>query len=265
MIVGGGKVIGILYFIVIVLANAVGAISGMGGGVIIKPVFDFIGAHDVAAISFYSATAVFTMSIVSTARQLASGRKFDWQIVSWVSAGAVLGGILGNSAFEACLNWFGNNDIVQLIQIILTVFTLIFAFVYTKYDWKNFQLTHVGWYFICGSILGFLASLLGIGGGPINVSLLMLLFSLPIKDATVYSICTIFFSQFAKLLTIAFTTGFNRYDLTMLWFVIPAAIIGGLLGAKFSNILSPKRVTAVFQGVIILVLFINLYNAYQLL
>ncbi|MBM9833743.1 sulfite exporter TauE/SafE family protein, partial [Enterococcus faecalis] len=52
--------IGLIYFLVIVLANAVGAVSGMGGGVLIKPIFDFIGAHSVAAISFYSATAVFT-------------------------------------------------------------------------------------------------------------------------------------------------------------------------------------------------------------
>lgn len=257
--------IGLIYFFVIVIANTIGAVSGMGGGVIIKPVFDFIGAHDVAAISFYSATAVFTMSVVSTMRQLTSGRKFNWQIVSWVSVGAVLGGILGNLAFEACLNWFGNKDIVQLIQIVLTVITLIFAFVYTKYNWKNFKLTHVIWFFICGLMLGFLASLLGIGGGPINVSLLMLLFSLPIKEATVYSICTIFFSQFAKLLTIALTTGFSRYDLTILWFVIPAAVIGGLLGAKFSKILSPEKVTIVFQGVVLLVLFINLYNGYYLL
>lgn len=132
--------IGFLYFIVIVLANTVGAISGMGGGVIIKPAFDFIGAHDVGAISFYSATAVFTMSIISTTTQLTSGRKFNWKIVSWVSAGAVLGGILGNIAFEAFLNWFENEDRVQLIQIALTIVTLLFAFMYTKYNWKIFNL-----------------------------------------------------------------------------------------------------------------------------
>lgn len=93
----------------------------------------------------------------------------------------------------------------------------------------------------------------------------MLLFSLPIKEATVYSICTIFFSQFAKLITIALTTGFGQYDLTVLWFVVPAAIIGGSLGAKLSNVLSPNKVTVVFQGVILLVLLINLYNGYRLL
>lgn len=256
--------IGILYFIVIILANTVGAISGMGGGVLIKPIFDFIGAHSVAAISFYSTTAVFTMSIVSTARQLSSGRKFDWRIAGGVSAGAVLGGVLGNTAFELFLKLFSDEKLVQLIQIALTILTLLFAFLYTRCDWRSFHFHSLGAYFGCGLLLGFLASLLGIGGGPINVSLLMLLFALPIKEATMYSICTIFFSQFSKLLTIALSTGFARYDLSMLVYIIPAAIIGGTMGAKFSHLLSAKKVTMVFQLVILLVLLINLYNGYQI-
>lgn len=257
--------IGLIYFLVIVLASAVGAVSGMGGGVLIKPIFDFIGAHSIAAISFYSTIAVFTMSIVSTVRQLASGRKINWSIALWVSGGAVLGGILGNLTFERLLLFFQDDKIVQLIQILVTVLTLLFAFLYTKYNWHGFALKKVGWYAACGLILGFLASLLGIGGGPINVSLLMLLFAMPLKEATIYSICTIFFSQLAKILTIAFTTGFGLYDLQILWLVIPAAIVGGLLGAKVSNVLTPQQVTQVFQIVLVLVLLINLYNGYQLL
>ena len=109
-----------------------------------------------------------------------------------------------------------------MVQIFLTVVTLLFAFFYTKYDWPGFQLKNNFWYCFCGLVLGFLASLLGIGGGPINVSLLMLMFALPIKEATVYSICTIFFSQLAKIVTIAGTTGFGLYDLKILWFVIPS-------------------------------------------
>ena len=45
--------IGVLYFLIIVVANAVGSVSGMGGGVIIKPVLDFVGHDSVVAISFY--------------------------------------------------------------------------------------------------------------------------------------------------------------------------------------------------------------------
>lgn len=255
--------IGLIYFLVIIFANALGAISGMGGGVIIKPIFDFVGAHSVAAISFYSSVAVFTMAIVSTLRQLKSGLRMDWKALGWISFGAVAGGFLGNIALDYLLTIF-NEKKVNLIQIILTVLTLLFAFFYTKYDWKNFRLINISWYVVSGLVLGFLASLLGIGGGAINVSLLMLMFSMPIKEATVYSIGTIFFSQLAKILTIAGTTGFSRFDLTMLYFVVPAAVLGGLLGTNLSIIFSPKRVTTVFQGIIFLVLLINVYNAWQL-
>lgn len=256
--------IGLLYFIVIVLANTVGAISGMGGGVIIKPAFDFIGVHSVVAISFYSTVAVFTMSTVSTLRQFISGMKLDWAKMLWISVGSLIGGMFGNLAFEFLL-WINSNpSTVQLIQIILTILTLLFALIYSKYNWTNYHLNNVFWYVVCGLILGFLASLLGIGGGPINVSLLMLLFSMPIKEATMYSICTIFFSQLSKLATISLTTGFQRYDLSVLLYVIPAAILGGLLGAKSSNILPPEKITLVFQIVIIFVLIINIYNGWRL-
>ncbi|HCN75482.1 sulfite exporter TauE/SafE family protein [Pseudolactococcus plantarum] len=256
--------IGILYVIVIVLANTIGAISGMGGGVLIKPIFDLINVHSVSEISFYATLAVFTMSIVSTTRQIQSGQKANWRIVFWVATGAIMGGILGNITLEYSLNRFESEDKVQLMQIILTVITLLFAFCFTKYDWPTAKLMRCKWYLVCGLCLGFLASLLGIGGGPINVSLFMLMFSFKIKEATFYSICTIFFSQLAKLLTILFTTGVMQYDLSMLYYIIPAAMIGGIIGAKLTHLLSEDKVTLVFQSVVICVLVINCYNAYDL-
>ncbi len=54
----------VLYFQLALVANAVGSVSGMGSGVIIKPVLDFVGHDSVVAISFYSTVAVFTMSLV---------------------------------------------------------------------------------------------------------------------------------------------------------------------------------------------------------
>ena len=252
--------LGLLYFAVIALANTIGAVSGMGGGVIIKPVFDLIGVHNVASISFYAAVAVFVMALVSTYRQIKGGVQLQWKLVSWVSFGAIVGGISGSRVLEQLLVVFPNENWVKLIQIVLTIVTLLFAFFYTRFDWQSFSFHSLFWYVFCGLILGFLASLLGIGGGPINVSLLVLLFSIPIKEATVYSICTIFFSQLAKLVTIFMTTGFAVYDLSVLPYIIIAAITGGFLGAQLSGLLSPKKVTTVFQGVILLVLFINLYN-----
>lgn len=257
--------VGFLYFCVIVIANSIGAVSGMGGGVIIKPVLDFIGADSVASVSFYSTVAVFTMAIVSTLRQITAGVKLDWRKVILISSGAVIGGGLGNSLFEAFLKLFANEDHVKLIQIVITVVTLVLAFLYSEYGKKAYHFEQNSIFVLCGLFLGFLASFLGIGGGPINVSLLMLLFSMPIKEATIYSIATIFFSQLAKLVGIGLGSGFLRFDLGMLGFVVPAAIIGGLLGAKLSQLMPADKVTRVFQGVIAVVLLINLWNGWVVL
>lgn len=40
-------------------ASVIGAICGIGGGVIIKPVLDSVGILDVTAISFYPAAQYF--------------------------------------------------------------------------------------------------------------------------------------------------------------------------------------------------------------
>ncbi|WP_204122893.1 sulfite exporter TauE/SafE family protein [Lacticaseibacillus mingshuiensis] len=255
--------IGLLYAVVIVVCNALGAISGMGGGVIIKPVFDVIGYDSVASVSFLSTAAVFTMSIVSTISQVSHGIRLQLKMVLWLAVGALAGGLLGERALTGLLATLGDAPVLA-IQITLTILTILFALLNSVYHWGTLALRGAGWVIACGILLGFLASLLGIGGGPINVALLMLLFNMPIKAATVYSIATIFFSQLAKLASIAVAGRLGDFDLGMLWFIIPAAIIGGLLGAHFSHVLSPAKVTRVFQLMLVAVIVINLYNGVML-
>ncbi|TLG73805.1 sulfite exporter TauE/SafE family protein [Culicoidibacter larvae] len=250
----------IIYFLVIIFANTVGSISGMGGGVLIKPIFDAIGAHTLATITFYSSVAVFTMAIVSTIRQLRNGVRVYFASAAALSAGSVLGGLLGNIIFEKLLFFFPDESSVLLIQIILTIIMLVFVLLFTKENMRSFRLKHWFWYVLVGLFLGGIATLLGIGGGPINVTLLMLCFGMSIKPATVYSIITIFFSQLSKLVTVGFTTGYMVFDLSILWAIIPAAIIGGLLGAKISNILPSNKVMFVYRAVIIVVIVLNIYN-----
>lgn len=256
--------IGFLYAVIIVLANTLGAVSGMGGGVIIKPLLDVIGVHSVAAVSFYSSVAVLTMSIVSTYRQVKQGMQLSLHKVVYLSLGSVVGGVLGNHLLTVLLQMFSNDKLVLLIQILLTIISLLFALVYTRYHLPSFSLTSHVMYVICGLILGTLASLLGIGGGPINVSLLMLLFSLPIKEATVYSIATILCSQMAKLTTIVAKGELIQYDLSLLLYIIPAAMIGGFLGAYLSKKLSINKVESIFQSIVLLVIVINLYNVFRI-
>jgi len=255
----------IIYFLVIILAICLGATSGMGGGVIIKPLLDLIGYHDLTSITFYSSVAVFTMSISSTYKQLKNGIQVRWASALNISMGAIVGGLIGNQLFNHLIVYFGNDQTVQLTQVALTVLCMLFVLIYTLFIKKSFALKSRIIYFIAGVFLGTISVLLGIGGGPINVALLLLLFDLSMKEATVYSIITIFFSQIAKLGQIGFSTGFGIFDLSFLLVVIPAALLGGYLGGFISGKVSNKVVSKIFIFADILVIIINLYNGATIL
>lgn len=254
----------LVYFVVIIIANTIGSISGMGGGVIIKPIFDYVAFDSVMTISFYSSVAVFVMSIVSTIRQVQAGHRLDFVNIINLSLGSILGGYLGSLTFDFLLSLSGPKS-SQLVQIILTMVMLIFSLLSTKNIFKRYYLSKMRWYIFCGVFLGFLSSFLGIGGGPINVAVFLIFFGTSIKIATIYSITTILFSQFSKIISLLVLSHFNDYNCIVLIYIIAAGIIGGLLGAKFSRILSEDKVSIVFQTVVLLVLLINFYNLYTLI
>lgn len=249
----------LVYFVVIILSNTIGSISGMGGGVIIKPILDFLATDSVATISFYSSVAVFVMSISSTVRQIQYGHKLKVIELIHIAIGSIIGGHIGSLLFD-CLLILTGDRVTQFIQLTLTVIVLLFALLASKNVFKQYRFTKDSWYLFCGFVLGTLSSFLGIGGGPINVSFFMILFALSIKKATIYSIVTIFFSQFSKIFSLLFITNFHQYDVRILLTVIIAATLGGIFGARFSKILSEGKIVKVFQIVIVAVLFLNIYN-----
>ena len=252
---------GILYFVIILLACILGAIVGLGGGVFIRPIFDAIGYHNVLNISFFSSSAILTMAIVSTIKKLQDGTRIDVKIAVLISSGAVVGGMLGNLLLERLVSLFAVEASVQYIQIVVTVLVLGVSIFLTikgnlRYDVKN----KVPFCLIAGVILGSVAAFLGIGGGPINVPVMMIFFGLPIKTATAYSIVIIFFSHFSRLVTMGVTVGYNYFDLPILMFVIPAAAIGGLLGAKYSKLLPDTTVKKMFIVALSAVIVLNVVN-----
>lgn len=61
--------INLLALIVCFFASVIGAICGIGGGVIIKPVLDSVGILDVTAISFLSGCTVLSMTTYSVLKK----------------------------------------------------------------------------------------------------------------------------------------------------------------------------------------------------
>lgn len=250
----------LIYSIVIFLSTLLGAFVGLGGGVIIKPMLDALHMHSLAEISFFSSCAVFAMSVTSTAKYLKKGVPFQKRILFPLSAGAVLGGFIGNSAFSAALQSAQSADSVKGVQSATLCVLLLCVLVFVNIRVKTAKLQNPIGILCAGLLLGALAAFLGIGGGPINVAALTLLFSFSVRDAAVYSVAVIFFSQLSNLSVQLLHGGVQNYDLKMLLAVIPCAVVGGLLGAVLNRKCSEKAARITFSLAIFSMVILTLYN-----
>ncbi|MFI3168095.1 MAG: sulfite exporter TauE/SafE family protein [Bacillota bacterium] len=252
----------LLYFAIAIIATTVGALTGMGGGVIIKPVLDLMGGYDVATIGILSSVTVFAMSVSSIVRKVMQKTTFPVKLAIYLSIGSIIGGLLGQSLLDMTIVALGSSENVTILQNILLSILILGVFIYMlkKESVPDYDLEGIIPSVLCGVLLGTISSFVGIGGGPINVALLIFLFPVDTKDATICSIITIFFAQVSKLATVAVTTGFAIYDLSMLPAMVVGGVAGGLIGAALNKKVSIKTVEFWFNVVQVVVLIIAVYN-----
>lgn len=104
-------------FLVSFLASTAGAICGIGGGVIIKPVLDLFQMASVSTISFLSGCTVLSMSLYSVGRAAASRDSVvDFKTGTPLALGAALGGVLGKQLFTAVKEAASNPNMVGGVQ-----------------------------------------------------------------------------------------------------------------------------------------------------
>lgn len=251
-----------LYFLIALCSTTVGAMTGIGGGVIIKPVLDTFGQYDVATIGLLSSITVFAMALVSVAKQIQQKAAIRYQIALPLALGSVAGGTIGQAMLEALIAALSAGGQVKVVQNAILAVLIVLVFFYMLYKDKLPTLGLVGLLpsLLVGLILGVFSSFLGIGGGPINVALMIFVFSFDTKSAAVCSIITILFAQISKLLSVALLTGFSPFNLSMLPAMILGGVLGGFLGSKLNKRLPVKAVEHAFNGVQILVLTICVLN-----
>lgn len=136
---------------------------------------------------------------------------------------------------------------------------IIFMFVRFEHAIKTYEVQSNSLISLVGLGLGVLSAFLGIGGGPLNIAILRFMFSMNAKEAMINSIFIIVFSQFSNLLMIGFTTGYSRYDLSMLGYMIVGGILGGFLGAMLAAKFTDRQVEIIFNALLVAILLINLY------
>lgn len=255
----------LLYFFMAVCATTIGSFTGMGGGIIMKPLMDLLHNFDVETIGVLSSVTVFFMSVVSIGKQMYARSYIPFSIAIPLSIGSVVGGYVGQQILYMIISTLRIQERVIVVQNFALAILILCVYFYMRNKTKisSHRLSGIAVTLTVGCFLGICSSFLGIGGGPINVALVIYLYSMDIKSATVCSLMTILFAQISKLGTIALSTGFMVYDLSVAPAMVVGAIIGGFIGAGLNKRCPEKSVERVFNWVQLLVLTITIYNMAQ--
>ena len=253
----------ILFLIVSFLASTAGAICGIGGGVVIKPVLDLAQMGDASTINFLSGCTVLSMSLYSVAKSLRSNdSKVDMSTGTPLALGAAVGGIIGKELFSSVKAFFGGSSMVGGVQAvvlgIVTIATLLYTLNKARIATRNISgsLACV----VIGLLLGIMSSFLGIGGGPMNLVVLGYCFSMDSKTAAGNSLYIILFSQAASLLTTVITGGVPRFQLMVLLMMIAGGICGGIVGRKLNKRMDNRAVDKLFVALLVLIVAICVFN-----
>lgn len=245
-----------IFFLIAIGSSIIGAISGIGGGIIIKPVMDAFSGLNVSTISFLSGCTVFSMAISSYIRGLKNEIELNYKITVKLALGAAAGGILGKIVFSA----FPDN--VALVQSILLFIINIGVFVYisNKNRIKSLNVTNGILCIVIGFLLGFISAFLGIGGGPINIAVLYYFFSMTPKITAKNSLFIILFSQATSLTTTFITRTVPQFNSLHLFVMCLGGVCGAIIGQFLSGKMTDNKVEKFFRIVLIFLIMINTYN-----
>ena len=251
----------IVFFIISVAASMIGAICGIGGGIIIKPALDSFGLVDVASINFLSGCTVLSMTLYSVGySKITKDTCINYRVSTSLAIGAIIGGITGKVIFQAVCD-FGLNTagLIQAIcLIIVTVATLIFTVRIKKT--RTMQVDNLLLSAVLGLVLGLMSSFLGIGGGPVNLVVLIFFYSMDLKAAAENSLYIILFSQAANLTSSIITGTVPCVNGLLLVLMICEGIVGGIIGKKLNKKLRSSTINRLFIYLMLFIILINAYN-----
>jgi uncharacterized membrane protein YfcA len=247
-------------------ASTIGAISGIGGGIIIKPVLDALSGLGLAEINVLSGSTVLAMSLVSLLRSRGSGTALEPKRGTALAGGAALGGVVGSLIFSVTLRSFPHTALIGMIQSMILIFLTLTVLWYLKKKKiiRPQNIRNIPFCLFTGLLLGMISAFLGIGGGPINIMVISYFLSMDSKNAALHSLYTIFLSQAASFLRMFAEGDMPPVNPFLVMAMITGGIGGGLIGSRVVKALSNDQVDRLFSVVLGLVILLSAYNTVRL-
>lgn len=254
----------LLNLLVSFLSSIAGAICGIGGGVIIKPVLDLMQMGSASTINFLAGCTVLSMSLYSVGRMMRSTQKqVDTATGTPLAIGAAVGGLAGKALFNLLRSQFQNGGMVSGVQAVVLGVITIGTLIYTVCKGR-IRTRHCSGMLFClmvGLLLGIMSSFLGIGGGPINLVVLGYLFSMDSKTAAANSLYIIVFSQLANLAATVLGGDIPEFEPLALILMVTGGVAGGIVGRWLNRRMDNRAVDKLFIVLMSVIILICLFNA----
>ena len=255
-------------FIIALIASILAPILGIGGGSIFVPLMDMFSGYDIKEIIPVSSANASAIAIRSSSKYLSKGivnLKLAVILVSLTIVGAFLGalvmiytprnilrGIFGVLLFYSSYKIFRRRKKTATVRYFEAQNRLFVdeyydeaertTIIYTPRNIKKgLPLFFVG---------GFASGLLGIGGGVVYVTVLLLLFGVPPRVAVAVSMFLICFSATTSAITYAARGMLNIYLAAL---AILGTYIGSTIGSKIALKLKNEQLRKIFAIFLVLV------------
>jgi uncharacterized membrane protein YfcA len=237
--------------------GALGTLVGAGGGFILVPVLLFLYPDDPPAVITTISLAVVFLNALSGSLAYAHQRRIDVRSGLLFAALSIPGAVLGAWAVR-----FLPREVFSLVfGVLLLAIALIVALRPTPRPqehkhrpgaWARALVDRAGHHYrwsyraevgaAFSFLVGFISSLLGIGGGIIHVPVLVMLLSFPIHIAAATSLFVLTITAFAGTLTHVFSGEFAAaWSRTLL--IGAGALAGAQLGAALAPRARPAVIT----------------------
>ncbi len=168
----------------------------------------------------------------------------------------IIGSITGARFGAGLINKISSKKLSRLFALLL----LFVGLRLTGIIRMPFEAVSIGaiypWLVVLGLASGLVSALFGIGGGIITVPVLYLFFGLTMLQTINTSLVVVLFTTFAGAM---FHRKFNNVDMGLMKFLVPAALVGAVIGAIVANLL-PGHILKIILGIIVILCSIRFWR-----
>lgn len=234
------------------IVGLLSASLGVGGGLIIVPALILIFRYDIKkAIGTSLATIVPAAFVGVITHYAINSSNIKFLIALFVIIGSIIGAKFGAKLANKLSS-----------KILKKLFALLLLFVGLKLtgilNIPTEVVSNISIYpllIILGLVAGLASALFGIGGGLIMVPVLNLFFGLSIHEAIATSLTVIVPTTFAGAM---FHKKFNNLNLKAIKLLIPASLIGAVLGAVVANNI-PSSILKIIFGIFMILISTKIF------